>query len=89
MNNAVISVAEIKEYLRIDGEEEDNLLADLLLAAKEHCENYLNVILPKEIPTPIKQAILILIGHFYEQRIGEDIPKVVYTLLSPYRAYKW
>ena len=84
-----ITLTEAKEYLRIDSEEEDTLLAGLLLAAKEHCENYLQAALPSEVPTPVNQAMLILIGHFYEQRAGEDIPKVVYVLLSSYRAHLW
>ena len=84
-----VTLAEAKEYLRIDSEEENTLLAGLLLAAKEHCENYLQTALPSEVPTPVKQALLILIGHFYEQRAGEDIPNVVYVLLSPYRAHLW
>ena len=83
------TLEEVKAYLRIDSEEEDSLLAGLLLAAKEHCENYLQAGLPSEVPTPVKQALLILVGHFYEQRAGEDIPKVVYVLLSPYRAHLW
>jgi len=85
----VLTLTEIKEYLRIDGEEEDSLLTALLLAAKEHCENYLQAPLSDEVPMPVKQALLILVGHLYEQRAGEDIPKVVYTLLSPYRAHLW
>lgn len=89
MDNVPVSLAEVKEYLRIDSEEEDTLLASLLLVAKEHCENYLQSSLPTDTPTPIKQAILILAGHFYEQRVGEDIPQVVYVLLSPYRAHLW
>ena len=83
------TLEEVKAYLRIDSEEEDILLAGLLLAAKEHCENYLQAGLPSEVPTPVKQALLIIVGHFYEQRAGEDIPKVVYVLLSPYRAHLW
>lgn len=85
----MLTISEIKEYLRIDGEEEDSLLAALLLAAQEHCENYLQAPLSDEVPRPVKQALLILVGHLYEQRTGEDIPKVVYTLLSPYRAHLW
>jgi len=84
-----VTLTEIKEYLRIDGEEENTLLAGLLLAAKEHCENYLQAGLPSEVPTPVKQALLILVGHFYEQRAGESIPNIVYVLLSPYRAHLW
>ncbi len=84
-----LTLAEIKEYLRIDGEEENSLLTALLSAAISHSENYLQATLPSETPTPVKQALLILIGHFYEQRAGEDIPNVVYVLLSPYRAHLW
>ena len=84
-----LTLAEIKEYLRIDGEEENSLLTALLSAAISHSENYMQAPLPSETPTPIKQALLILIGHFYEQRAGEDIPNVVYVLLSPYRAHLW
>lgn len=83
------ALEEVKAYLRIDSEEENTLLAGLLLAAKEHCEDYLQAGLPSQMPTPVKQAMLILVGHLYEQRAGEDIPKVVYVLLSPYRAHLW
>ena len=84
-----LPLTEIKEYLRIDGEEENSLLTALLSAAISHSENYLQAPMPRETPTPVKQALLILIGHFYEQRAGEDIPNVVYVLLSPYRAHLW
>ena len=83
------TLEEIKNYLRIDGEEEDTLHAMLLITAKEHCENYLNEALPEELPSPIKQSLLILISHFYEERTGENIPIVVYALLGPYRQLKW
>lgn len=87
--DSVPSLAEVKEYLRIGGEEEDNLLATLISVAKSHCEDYLQASLPAEIPLPVKQAMLILVGHFYEQRAGEAIPSVVYSLLSPYREHHW
>jgi len=85
----MLQLDEVKEYLRIDGEEEDILLANFIAVAKAHCEDYLQIALQEEFPLPVKQAMLILIGHFYEQRIGEAIPKVVYTLLSPYRMHQW
>lgn len=41
---------------------------------------------PKDIPSPISQAILILVSNFYENRQGDcQIPKVVRDLLQPYR----
>ena len=45
--------------------------------------------LPAEVPTPMKLALLVLVCHFYEERAGEEIPPVVYTLLSPYRNIHW
>ena len=84
-----VSLQEAKTYLRIDGEEEDSLLATLISAARQHCGNYLNASLPTETPPPVKQALLILISHFYEQRSGETIPPVVYALLAPYRNIHW
>ena len=84
-----VTLAEAKEYLRIDSDAEDALLTTLINVAKDHCENYLQASLPSELPMPVKQAMLILVGHFYEQRVGEDIPKVVYVLLSPYRTHLW
>ena len=48
-----VTLAEIKTYLRIDGGEEDTLLAALIPIAREHCENYLNASLPAELPTPM------------------------------------
>lgn len=49
---------------------------------------------PEDVPAELKQAILILTAHFYEQRepvvIGqsvESIPFAVEALTSPYRAW--
>ena len=89
MAEAALDLAAVNAFLRIDGEEEDSLLAGLIPVAREHCENYLNASLPTEVPTPVKQAQLLLISHFYEQRSGETIPPVVYALLAPYRNIHW
>jgi len=89
MASAVPTLAEVKDYLRIDSMEEDTLLTMLLDVAIAHAENYLYGPLPAELPLPIKQALLLLVGHFYEQRLGEDIPTVVYVLLAPYREPRW
>ena len=34
-------------------------------------------------------SLLLLTGHFYEQRSGEPVPQVVYCLLAPYRNLHW
>ena len=35
-----VALEEIKEYLRIDGDDEDVLLASLITAARCYCEDY-------------------------------------------------
>ena len=89
MADEPVSLQEVKTYLRIDGEEEDSLLADLLAAARQHAEDYLNAELPEPLPLPIRQSLLLLTAHFYEQRSGEPVPQVVYCLLAPYRNLHW
>ena len=84
-----VSVKDIKDYLRIDGEEEDLLLAGILRSAQAHCEDYLKKSLPSDSPAPVKQAVMLLVSHFYAQRTGEPIPNVVYALLAPYRDLSW
>ena len=75
----------VKEFLRIDHNEEDGYISVLLLLAKELCENYLRTSLPTPVPEPDKQAQLLVISHFYENRTGEQVPDAVYRLLDAYR----
>lgn len=79
MDNIRITLAEVKEYLRIDSEEEDGLLVTLLSASIEHCENFLYpAVLPSEsLPMPIKQAVLILDWSriFMNNEMAKKFPK--------------
>ena len=83
----ILTINEVKEYLRLDTDAEDEYLNILVLLAQEMCENFTRMELPTELPEGYKQAMLICIGYFFEQRSGtkEGIPKVFYTLLQPYR----
>jgi len=73
----------VKEFLRIDHDEEDGYISVLIILAKELCENYLRCDLPEH--ESVKQAQLLVISHFFENRNGEDVPTVVYRLLDAYR----
>ena len=46
---------------------------------------------PANIPTPLRQALLLLVAHFYEHR-GDDgappIPMMVDALIAPYRGMR-
>jgi len=83
----MVKLTEVKEFLRIDGDAEDGYLRILVLLAAELCANYLRQPPPKKLPESVKQAQLLIIGYFYENRDGtkDGIPPVVYSLLDPYR----
>ena len=90
MGELLVTTSEVKEYLRVEGEEEEVLITSLIYMAQDYCAEVLKYELTKETLTlPIKQAIIILAGHFYDERSGTEIPEVVYTLLRTYREVGW
>ncbi len=66
---------ELKEYLRVDGDEDDNLISSLFITTKLYIENATGI--TKEIAE--KRNILelynltvkILLSHWYENRLPE------------------
>ncbi|KXY32221.1 DNA-packaging protein [Bacillus cereus] len=63
----VLKLEEAKEYLRVDGNEEDMLISSLITAAEIYIKNATskNVDLKSELA---KLAARILIAHWYENR---------------------
>ena len=78
---------EVKEFLRLDSDAEDGYLNILVLLSKEMCENYMRHPMPRRVPESIKQAQLLIIGYFFENREGtkDGVPSAVFSLLNPYR----
>ncbi|EPY2286637.1 head-tail connector protein [Clostridium sporogenes] len=66
---------ELKEYLRIDGEDEDTTLSSLLFAAKSYIKNGTgleeDMIKNDEILELYKLCLKLLISHWYENRVIE------------------
>ena len=81
----MLTLEYVKEFLRIDHEEEDGYLSVLILLAKELCENYLRCELPVEENECVKQAQLLVVSHFYENTNGAPVPVAVYRLLDAHR----
>ena len=81
----MLSLDTVKEFLRIDHNEEDGYLSVLLLLAKVLCENYLRISPLDDEKECIRQAQLLVISHFYERRDGTPVPSAVYRLLDAYR----
>ncbi len=93
----MINLARVKLHLRVDGDEEDTVIAGYFEAAKSHVAMHCDRILVEAEPvgpdemglTPdVEQAILLLVGHWYANReavvigtISTAVPLAVDRLL--------
>lgn len=75
-----MELTEIKDFLRVDYDEDDILITTLKLTAETYIKNSSSKISSYENAL-YKLAILMLIGHWYENRevIGTD-EKLAYSL---------
>ena len=87
----LVSVDEVKTHLRIDQDEEDLYLESLIRQAQAAAEDYCRVSFEDDVPEPVRLAILLFVGFYYENR---DLPdRTTYgtmriafqNLLYPYR----
>ena len=97
----MLELSEIKSFLRIDGDDEDKLLASLSFTATELVEGTLRKKLSDfdEIPETVRQAMLIVIATLYEERqvnksgkegVGiTDVLDLVRRMLFAYREEKF
>lgn len=71
----MITLQEAKEFLRVDGDDEENLIASLIVAARELTEDVLRRPLAEIelLPETVRQAMLIVVATLYEERqISKD-----------------
>lgn len=90
----VISLEEVKLYLRVDGDEENTLITSFIITAEEMCEGILRFPLTEftELPETVKQSILYAVANMYEEREKIDmknIHDVMARLLFSYRKESW
>lgn len=90
----MLPLEDVKLYLRVDGDEEDTLIASFLSTAQELCEGILRYPLSEfeEIPETVKQALLYAVAVMYENREGANIKEtldVLKRLLFAYRKESW
>ena len=90
----VITLKEVKTYLRVDGDEEDMLITSFIIAAAEMCEGILRYPLGELtlVPETVKQAVFYIVGQLYENREQvpiDEILEVVKCLLFNFRKESW
>ena len=70
----VLTVDEVKQHLRIEYDEEDELIEKLILQAQAAAEDFCRVSFEEDIPEPVRLACLLFVSYHYESR---DIPDMV------------
>ena len=87
----IVTVDEVKTHLRIQYDEEDAYLTSLIAQAQVAAEDYCRTQFPDPAPEPVRLAVLLIVGFYYENR---DIPDMTTykamrmafdSLLYPYR----
>lgn len=94
----LLSLEEVKHYLRVDGDEENALITSFIETSQEICEEILRYPISEfeKVPLLVRQAMLYCIANMYENRevsngnsgIEETI-NVMKTILSTYRKKSW
>lgn len=101
MADEPVTLAQVKMHLRLeaDDEEQDAYLAILMPAARRHIENATGRTIVSTWPTldeddrtVVAQAMLLLIGHWYNTRevVGKETaetPFAVSALIAPLRIW--
>lgn len=90
----VLTLEEVKLYLRVDGDVENTLITKFILTSQELCEEILRFELTEYevVPELVRQSILYAVVNMYEQRETFDVKSVIETmtrLLFSYRRESW
>ena len=67
----VLTVEEVKQHLRIEYDEEDELIEKLIAQAQAAAEDFCRVSFEEDVPEPVRLACLLFVSYHYENR---DIP---------------
>ncbi len=80
----MVTLVEAKNYLRVDGDEDDRLISDLLLTAKKLCMDVGRMSEEKyeRNEDTTRMAVLFTVSYLYENRNTADFHKLTLTLRS-------
>ncbi|UNM96295.1 head-tail connector protein [Ignatzschineria rhizosphaerae] len=87
----IIDLDKAKEFLRVDHDDEDSLIQDMIDSAAAYTLEYLNWEEEREeYPAPVISATLLMLGDLYENRTAQAPVQLFNNksynrLLSPYR----
>lgn len=68
----ILTVDEVKAHLRIETDDEDELIERLIAQAQAVAEAYCRVSFEEDAPEPVRLAVLLMVSHYYENRDNSD-----------------
>ena len=87
----VVTVDEVKTHLRIQYDEEDAYLENLILQAQATAEDFCRASFEDDAPEPVRLAVLLMVSFYHENRDNPDqqayaaMRTAFENLLYPYR----
>ena len=87
----VVTVAGVKTHLRIQYNEENSYLEDLICQTQTTAENFCRISFQEEAPEPVRLAVLLMVSFYHENRDNPDrqayaaMRTAFENLLYPYR----
>lgn len=95
---AIVDISLLKKHVRADDfSDDDEYLEHLLDAAEDYVLRATNasslddILVGGDLPAPLRQAVLLLAGHWYNQREAvsgvqmTEAPYTIQALIKPYR----
>jgi uncharacterized phage protein (predicted DNA packaging) len=88
-----LTLADARAFLRVEHEDDDALIGELITAARTHLESLTHLTLDEaQTPPPLRHALRLLVAHWYEHRAitadptdSQTLPVSVAALIGPYR----
>ena len=68
----LLTLEEVKDHLRIQYDDEDELIENLIAQAQAPAEDFCRAEFPDNAPEPVRLAILLMVSHYYENRDNPD-----------------
>jgi len=88
MADPIITLDEAKAFLRFDYDDEDALIAQLILTASESALAHADGLASGEpIPESVRTSALIHVARLFNTRHDEDQPPAALTLANRYRRW--
>ncbi len=80
----IVTLEEMKQYLRVDYEDDDQLIAGLITSAEQLCRDVLRVDEEADLSgdSNLKTAVMYAVAYFNEHREEADHHDLILTLRS-------